>query len=81
MGLLLTGMGTDGAKGLLALRKSGAVTIAQDQASCAVYGMPKEAIQLGAAELVAALGNISTVLKEAFRKQAQHPYQAMERTQ
>ena len=80
VGILLTGMGTDGAKGLLALKKSGAVTIAQDQASCAVYGMPKEAVQLGAANIIAALGNIPTVLKDAFRKQAQHPYQAMERT-
>ncbi len=81
VGLLLTGMGTDGAKGLLALKKSGAVTIVQDQASCAVYGMPKEAVQLGAADIIAALGNIPSVLKDAFRKQAQHPYQAMERTQ
>jgi two-component system chemotaxis response regulator CheB len=45
---LLTGMGKDGAKGLLALRESGAHTIAQDEQSCVVYGMPKAAVQIGA---------------------------------
>ncbi|MFI5910233.1 chemotaxis-specific protein-glutamate methyltransferase CheB [Dactylosporangium sp. NPDC051541] len=48
-GCLLTGMGRDGADGLLALRRAGAVTFAQDAASCVVYGMPKEAVTLGAA--------------------------------
>ena len=49
MGVLLTGMGTDGADGLLAMRKSKAYTIAQDEASSVVYGMPGEAVKLGAA--------------------------------
>jgi two-component system chemotaxis response regulator CheB len=49
---LLTGMGRDGAAGLLALRRSGSLTIAQDEASCVVYGMPREARLLGAAEHV-----------------------------
>jgi len=49
---LLTGMGRDGASGLLALRKSGAATFAQDEQSCVVYGMPREAVLLGAAERV-----------------------------
>lgn len=44
---LLTGMGKDGAEGLLALKEGGAYTIAQDEASCAVYGMPKVAVELG----------------------------------
>jgi two-component system chemotaxis response regulator CheB len=48
-GCLLTGMGRDGAAGLLAMRRAGAVTYAQDQASCVVFGMPKEAVTLGAA--------------------------------
>ncbi len=50
VGVLLTGMGADGAEGLLRLRQAGAVTIAQTQESCVVFGMPKVAIDLGAAE-------------------------------
>ena len=48
-GCLLTGMGRDGAEGLLRMRGAGAVTFAQDEASCVVYGMPREAVLLGAA--------------------------------
>ncbi len=58
VGVLLTGMGSDGAKGLCAMRQYGAHTIAQDQASCVVFGMPKEAINLGAACEVAPLTQI-----------------------
>ncbi|MCC6341832.1 MAG: chemotaxis response regulator protein-glutamate methylesterase [Bryobacterales bacterium] len=58
MGVLLTGMGADGAKGLLNMKHAGARTIAQDEASCVVFGMPKEAIRLGAAEQVAPLNRI-----------------------
>lgn len=50
VGAILTGMGRDGAKGLLAMRQAGAVTIAQDEASCVVYGMPKVAMEIGAAQ-------------------------------
>ncbi len=49
VGALMTGMGDDGAKGLLEMREAGAQTIAQDEATCVVFGMPKEAIKLGAA--------------------------------
>lgn len=49
MGMLLTGMGDDGARGLLEMRQMGSPTIAQDEASSVVFGMPKEAIQRGAA--------------------------------
>lgn len=62
IGCLLTGMGRDGATGLLELRESGAYTIAQDEATSVVHGMPKEAIQLGAAESVAALDRIAPLL-------------------
>lgn len=50
IGIILTGMGEDGAAGLLDMRRNGAVTIGQDQASCAVYGMPRAAMELGAVE-------------------------------
>ncbi len=58
--VLLTGMGSDGAGGLLALRQSGAFTIAQDEATCVVFGMPKAAIEIGAACEVLPLEKIST---------------------
>lgn len=52
VGIIMTGMGKDGAEGLLKLRQSGARTIAQDEATSVVFGMPKEAIRLGAAEKI-----------------------------
>jgi two-component system, chemotaxis family, protein-glutamate methylesterase/glutaminase len=60
VGVILTGMGADGAEGLLEMKKAGAGTIAQDEASCVVFGMPKEAIKLGAADKVVSLNNISS---------------------
>ena len=62
-GVLLTGMGRDGASGLLAMRHAGKATIAQDQASSAVYGMPRAAAELDAAERIMSLENISTALR------------------
>jgi two-component system chemotaxis response regulator CheB len=57
-GIILTGMGKDGALGLLEMRQQGAWTIGQDQESCVVYGMPREAANVGALEEVAALSDI-----------------------
>jgi two-component system chemotaxis response regulator CheB len=66
VGVILTGMGSDGAAGLLAMRQAGAVTLAQDEASCVVFGMPKEAIDRGAVEEVVGLGDMaSSVLRRA----------------
>ncbi|MEA5452666.1 chemotaxis-specific protein-glutamate methyltransferase CheB [Leptolyngbya sp. CCNP1308] len=62
IGVLLTGMGRDGADGLHALALAGGLTIAQDEASCVVFGMPKEAIALGAAQQVLPLGAIAPFL-------------------
>jgi two-component system chemotaxis response regulator CheB len=59
VGVILTGMGRDGAAGLLDMRNSGAYTLAQDEASCIVFGMPREAIALGAADEVAPLSEMS----------------------
>jgi two-component system chemotaxis response regulator CheB len=57
--VILTGMGGDGAQGLLAMREAGARTIAQDEATCVVYGMPKVAVDLGAVERVVPLERIA----------------------
>lgn len=62
VGVILTGMGRDGAEGLLALRESGAQTVAQDQKTSVVFGMPAVAIQLGAAEQILPLDQIAPAL-------------------
>lgn len=67
LGIILTGMGQDGARGLKAMADAGAYTIAQDEASCTVFGMPRAAINLGAAATVAPLSRIAPL---AFRKAA-----------
>jgi two-component system chemotaxis response regulator CheB len=64
IGVILTGMGADGAKGLLEMRKVGAFTIAQDEASCIVFGMPREAIVMGAAMQIASIENIPQMIIE-----------------
>jgi two-component system chemotaxis response regulator CheB len=58
LGIMLTGMGKDGAQGMVSLHDSGAHTIAQDESSCVVYGMPREAVELGAADEVLSLAKI-----------------------
>jgi two-component system chemotaxis response regulator CheB len=66
VGVIMTGMGDDGARGLLEMKAAGARTIAQDEASCIVFGMPHEAIKLGAVDDIVPLDTIAgTVLRAA----------------
>jgi two-component system chemotaxis response regulator CheB len=65
VGVILTGMGKDGAKGLLAMRGAGARTFGQDEASCVVYGMPKAAFEIGAVERQASLNDLSRLVLDA----------------
>jgi two-component system chemotaxis response regulator CheB len=62
LGILLTGMGADGARGLLAMRQSGCRTIAQDENSCVVFGMPREAVRVGGAEIVLPLDGMARAI-------------------
>jgi len=64
LGILLTGMGSDGAQGLRALRKKGSITVAQDEKTCVVFGMPDQAIRLGAATHVLGLGRIAEFIEQ-----------------
>ncbi len=64
LGVIMTGMGDDGARGLLEMRRAGAATLAQDEESCVVFGMPKEAIALGAAERILPLDRIPQAIVE-----------------
>jgi two-component system, chemotaxis family, protein-glutamate methylesterase/glutaminase len=62
LGVILTGMGSDGAQGLLQMKRKGARTIAQDEASCVVYGMPREAVALGAVDQILPLSKIASAI-------------------
>ncbi len=69
IGIIMTGMGDDGAKGMLEMKEAGAKTIAQDETSCVVYGMPKEAVKLNAVEYILPLDKIAAqalLLKTKF---------------
>lgn len=68
VGIILTGMGRDGASGLLEMRKAGAYTIGQDKESCVVYGMPMVAQNIGAVCIQASCGNIPNVLQNHLNK-------------
>jgi two-component system chemotaxis response regulator CheB len=68
IGIILTGMGHDGAAGLLQMKRSGAYTIAQDESTCVVFGMPKEAIQVGAVDVVLPLGDIPNAILRQLRE-------------
>jgi two-component system chemotaxis response regulator CheB len=68
IGVIMTGMGADGARGLLEMHQAGARTIAQDEASCVVFGMPREVIALGAADEVTPLSKMpAAVLRDVMR--------------
>ena len=69
IGIILTGMGADGAKGLLAMKNSGSYTIGQDEKSCVVYGMPKVAFDIGATDIVKPLDSIAQAVVERLNKQ------------
>jgi len=62
VGVIMTGMGDDGANGLLEMKEAGASTIAQDEATCVVFGMPQEAIKRGAADKVMPLEQIAAAV-------------------
>jgi len=64
--VLLTGMGSDGATGLLAMRRAGATTVVQDEASCTVFGMPKAALDAGAADQALPPEGIAKVIRNAI---------------
>jgi two-component system chemotaxis response regulator CheB len=65
VGIIMTGMGDDGAHGLKEMHDAGALTIAQDEASCVVYGMPKEAVKLGAVDGILPLSAIPQLIMQA----------------
>ncbi|MDR9502616.1 MAG: CheB methylesterase domain-containing protein, partial [Desulfurivibrionaceae bacterium] len=62
VGVILTGMGKDGAQGMLKMKEAGARTLAQDEKSCVVFGMPKEAIAAGGVEQIKSLGQMSQAI-------------------
>jgi two-component system chemotaxis response regulator CheB len=68
LGVILTGMGDDGARGMLKMREAGARTFAQDAASCVVYGMPRRAVELGSVEKTVELAEIGTELMRALAR-------------
>lgn len=67
LGVILTGMGSDGAKGLFAMRRTGAMTFGQDEASCVVYGMPRAAFELGSVERQLPLKAMAGAIMQAVR--------------
>ncbi len=67
VGVILTGMGDDGARGMLEMKQAGATTIAQDEATCVVFGMPKEAIKLHGVDKVMPLESIAGAILTCAR--------------
>lgn len=73
VGVVLTGMGRDGVRGLTALRRTGAVTLAQDEATSPVYGMPRQALETGAAQRAVARDHLASLLVRLSRGDDLHP--------
>jgi len=71
-GLILTGMGRDGAKGLKEMREAGARTLGQDESSCVVYGMPRAAFELGAVERQLPLGKLGSAVLDLCNAEEEH---------
>ena len=71
VGVIMTGMGDDGARGLLEMNEGGAITIAQDEASSVVFGMPREAIARGATDFVLPFERIALQALESLRRERQ----------
>jgi two-component system chemotaxis response regulator CheB len=67
MGVILTGMGSDGAEGMMAIHRRGGLTIGQDEASCTVYGMPRACAELGALTRVVPLSQVPGQIVQATR--------------
>jgi two-component system, chemotaxis family, protein-glutamate methylesterase/glutaminase len=68
-GVIMTGMGDDGAQGMLEMKMAGAINFAQDEPSCVVFGMPKEAIARGAVDFVVPLQRLAQMALHCFEKQ------------
>ena len=68
LGVILTGMGDDGAEGLVAMKAAGAATVAQDETTCVVYGMPKEAVARGVIDVVLPLSQVADCISGWTRK-------------
>ena len=66
-GVIMTGMGSDGTKGLAQMKRNGAFVIAQDRQSCVVYGMPKEPTESGIVDLVAPLAKIADAIEKTLK--------------
>ena len=70
VGVILTGMGEDGARGLAAMKENGAVTVAQDESTCVIFGMPKAAIDQGAADMVCPLDSMGEAIARSLKRRA-----------
>jgi two-component system chemotaxis response regulator CheB len=73
LGILLTGMGNDGASGMLEMKRAGGRTVAQDENSCVVFGMPKEAIAMGAVDCIVPLSGIAAMILSWTRREKLEP--------